>query len=65
MIQENHYFKCPRYRINTTITDIYEIVENQKIYKYSSCSLQNTSSKYKCNGMEASDMPCMYISNNK
>lgn len=59
MHSEKHTFSCHRYRKqNVTITEYYDIINNQQVFKYATCSLRDSSPKYQCDGMEEDDIPC-------
>lgn len=64
MKTEKHTFPCYRYgKHETTITEFYEIIDGQNVWKYSTCSLKDSSSKFRCNGMESSADECPYLMN--
>lgn len=64
MKTEKHSFACHRYKKHlTTITDYYEVENGDLVWKYSTCSLKDSSEKFRCNGMESPTDECPYLSN--
>lgn len=62
MNYEKSTHTCRKFRINTIITDGYEIIDGKKKYLTANCSLMDShNSKYKCDGMEEDDIPCPYV----
>lgn len=64
MKAEKHTFSCSRYAKHlTTITDYYELSNGKPVWKYSTCSLKDSSPKFRCNGMENDIDECPYFGN--
>jgi len=60
MKTEKHTLSCPRYKgALTVITDFYD---NQGNWHHSTCSLMNSSSRFRCDGMEDGINECPYVS---
>lgn len=62
MKTEKHTLPCYRFgKHETTITDFYETLNGQNIWHHATCSLKDSSTKFRCNGMESSAVECPYL----
>lgn len=62
MEKESYDYSCPRYKGQITkITEYYRLINGKRTCVNITCSLQNSSPRYRCNGMEDDANKCAYI----